>query len=434
MNQILFLFYGCFIISFLYADTLNIKSQAEYSEKFLKLFEVNLEIAMNEAIPKWNRFGEPVSLLDENVSKAKLKKEYFEEILKFREQYFSSVRSKKPIAWTKPQERVFFSLNNDRTKRAFNPNVDNPTEIFPNYEANINNLKTHATLNIIPWSSFYWPLREGSISSRYADVKYMKSTKYIDFISQYIQPSDYNSAVSSNEESKAALINLYSPAEKYDLLAGTFHLVVTNSISNNKPFIIDATYDYEVWNQPIYSYKVRFFNPETHNFVKEGLNLEAQIAEAAIPAKQYSSDKFKKLRDSRSQYVIGIENTIAYVSEKRPSHLHINTTGEESLTYVKYIYDLELDENWNIIGGEWYQTQHPDFIWTVQEGTTPLTKYDKILSDAGLYYDFKNQETLENIVNFNTNDISKFIVIQSSSGTKATPLYEIVKGAIEAAQ
>ncbi|MFX5517657.1 hypothetical protein ABTD52_18090, partial [Acinetobacter baumannii] len=31
---------------------------------------------------------------------------------------------------------------------------------------------------------------------------------------------------------------------------------------------------------------------------------------------------------------------------------------------VRYIYDLELDDSNNIVGGEWYSNAHPDFIWT----------------------------------------------------------------------
>lgn len=46
---------------------------------------------------------------------------------------------------------------------------------------------------------------------------------------------------------------------------------------------------------------------------------------------------------------------------------------EDSVQYdrsheANYIYDLELDAKGNIIGGEWYNLYHPDFIWTLQKG------------------------------------------------------------------
>ena len=37
---------------------------------------------------------------------------------------------------------------------------------------------------------------------------------------------------------------------------------------------------------------------------------------------------------------------------------------EDKLKVVTYWYDLELDEDNNIVGGEWYTNRHPDFLWT----------------------------------------------------------------------
>jgi len=31
---------------------------------------------------------------------------------------------------------------------------------------------------------------------------------------------------------------------------------------------------------------------------------------------------------------------------------------------VKYRYDLELDDEGRILGGEWHSSLHPDFLWT----------------------------------------------------------------------
>ncbi len=30
---------------------------------------------------------------------------------------------------------------------------------------------------------------------------------------------------------------------------------------------------------------------------------------------------------------------------------------------MDYHYDLELDSSGRIVGGEWYQNRHPDFVW-----------------------------------------------------------------------
>ena len=53
-------------------------------------------------------------------------------------------------------------------------------------------------------------------------------------------------------------------ARAFDTNPGTWHMSVVNQIGvARRSFVIDATYDYEVWNQPVYSYRYSYFNPLT---------------------------------------------------------------------------------------------------------------------------------------------------------------------------
>ena len=45
------------------------------------------------------------------------------------------------------------------------------------------------------------------------------------------------------------------------------------------------------------------------------------------------------------------------------------------LIYLRY--DLELDENFEIIGGEWYTSAHPDFLWTPDQDAVAENYYDR---------------------------------------------------------
>ena len=36
---------------------------------------------------------------------------------------------------------------------------------------------------------------------------------------------------------------------------------------------------------------------------------------------------------------------------------------------ARYLYTLELDSTGKIIGGEWHQNAHPDFLWLAPPGT-----------------------------------------------------------------
>src|SRR5262249_50319012 len=50
----------------------------------------------------------------------------------------------------------------------------------------------------------------------------------------------------------------------FDTNPGTWHLAVVNQIGIGKrSFVLDVTYDYEVWNQPARKYSYVYFNPQT---------------------------------------------------------------------------------------------------------------------------------------------------------------------------
>ncbi|MDZ4084582.1 MAG: hypothetical protein U1E10_16690, partial [Bdellovibrionales bacterium] len=50
----------------------------------------------------------------------------------------------------------------------------------------------------------------------------------------------------------------------FDTNPANWHQIVVNQIGvAKKSFVMDATFDYEVWNQPVYSYSYKYFNPQT---------------------------------------------------------------------------------------------------------------------------------------------------------------------------
>lgn len=149
--------------------------------------------------------------------------------------------------------------------------------------------------------------------------------------------------------------------ECFDTNPGTWHLVVVNQIGvKKKSFILDATYDYEVWNQPIFSYEYRYFNPQT------GLEVDT-LDEAKVALSDFSEDKFKRYRDRRTKSVVGVAMKLTYIAETRASSSEQDSSSFDRRVVVNYLYDLELDESGTIIGGEWYHQLHPDFLWAPAE-------------------------------------------------------------------
>jgi hypothetical protein len=156
----------------------------------------------------------------------------------------------------------------------------------------------------------------------------------------------------------------------FDTNPGTWHLAMVNQIGVNKrSLVLDATFDYQVWNQPAYGYSYTYFNPQTDTAVHT-------LAEAKVAIANYTNDKFKKYRSPQAVAVVGIEMSVSYVVETRPSQRDTDNPSYDAIRKVAYLYDLELDANGKIIGGEWYQNPHPDFLWTPAKTMHAQTRYE----------------------------------------------------------
>src|SRR5690606_8189231 len=126
----------------------------------------------------------------------------------------------------------------------------------------------------------------------------------------------------------------------FDSNPATWHLAVTNQMGiHNRSFVMDSTFDAEVWNYPLASYRYRYFHPETW---KEGATLRSSL----VPIEKYRVDKFKQFRSPKARYVVGVFMDVTHISAVRPTR----SGGSKAPTKtVRLVYDLELDENLNII-------------------------------------------------------------------------------------
>lgn len=161
----------------------------------------------------------------------------------------------------------------------------------------------------------------------------------------------------------------------FDMNPGAWHVAIVNQLGVQKrSLILDAAYDYEVWNQPVYRYKYRYFNPNAGIFDRDDGD---ELEKATVKIEDFTRDRFKKYRDERTKYVVGVSMEVSYASEVSPSMSDTNGPRQDSDATVRYTYDLELDENKNIIGGEWYEGRHPDFLWTPVPGSVALSSFDE---------------------------------------------------------
>lgn len=199
----------------------------------------------------------------------------------------------------------------------------------------------------------------------------------------------------------------------FDTNPGTWHMCVVNQIGAAKrSFVMDATYDYEVWNQPIHAYQYSYFNPQTMKVVKN-------LRDATVARSEFTKDRFRKYRTSNYTAIAGVSMRVKYVVETAPSQATEDNPSNDAIQQAVYQYDIELDDAGKILGGEWYQNKHPDFLWTPAPGLRAITSYDA--SATGTWD--PSQALPQSWRNAAVN-----------AAAEATPLAAIVEALLEAAQ
>lgn len=162
----------------------------------------------------------------------------------------------------------------------------------------------------------------------------------------------------------------------FDTNPANWHQIIVNQIGvAKKSFVMDATFDYEVWNHPVMAYSYKYFNPQT------GVGTD-RLEEAVIPRADFKEDKFKKFRSKKAAFVVGVLMNVTYVIETEPTHRDVDGPEYDATGTAEYMYDLELDKDMNILGGEWYTNLHPDFLWSPVADARPTSVGDSMLKGA----------------------------------------------------
>lgn len=152
---------------------------------------------------------------------------------------------------------------------------------------------------------------------------------------------------------------------------GTFHLALLNQVGiKKKSFIMDISKDHEVWNHPVVSYRVKFFNPET-------LIESSSLRSSVLARNKVSSDIFSRHRSSKAAYIVGVSVSVEFSTINTP----IASSGptQNQTKTMNFIYDLELDSNYNIVGGEWQDGTIPDFLWLPEENAKLIAFGDHLI-------------------------------------------------------
>ena len=102
----------------------------------------------------------------------------------------------------------------------------------------------------------------------------------------------------------------------FDTNPGTWHMAIINQIGVSKrSFVMDATYDIEVWNQPVLGYNYSYFNPITGKSVWRLKNAMVSMDDF----KKSGKDKFAEFRKPGVAGIVGVAMEVNYIRETEPT-------------------------------------------------------------------------------------------------------------------
>jgi hypothetical protein len=137
-----------------------------------------------------------------------------------------------------------------------------------------------------------------------------------------------------------------------DLNAGAFHVIIANKLGiQGKGFVADFQRYKEVWNHPVSGFSSQIIN-------------------------EYASDKRAAPGTVK---VVQLKTILTYVDENGHDWQPVRKTNKQLFKTQEYKYEVELDRNGNIIGGEWISKQRPDFLWLMN----PPRKFEGLLERLG---------------------------------------------------
>jgi hypothetical protein len=176
-----------------------------------------------------------------------------------------------------------------------------------------------------------------------------------------------------------------------------FHLVAVNQIGlNSRGFAMDKSKFAGVWNHPIYGYKISFFDPKDTS-PNPHQPLSFKEAKVTLTEKDRKDDPFKRFRAPGTKALVGVHMKVYYGNETRhPKQREYDDAELDKTKDMTIRYELELDANDNIIGGEWrdyddptrprmsetHAFNRPSIVWLAPEGTKVWSVGDYLIKNV----------------------------------------------------
>ncbi|MGZ3670600.1 MAG: hypothetical protein ACXVCI_18185 [Bdellovibrionota bacterium] len=163
-------------------------------------------------------------------------------------------------------------------------------------------------------------------------------------------------------------------ASCFDSNPATFHASVHHFL-DMFPSVLIGEMDPSpvVWNFPLVAYSESYFRPD------KGASVKApDLAAATLPLSSWPSDPRHAKRSPGTVSLVGVKMEISYgvnQSTRAPNE----GSSKRKINSRTLTYELELNSNQEMLGGEWVSGDHPDLLWSVPPGTVPDSPAEALL-------------------------------------------------------
>jgi hypothetical protein len=155
-----------------------------------------------------------------------------------------------------------------------------------------------------------------------------------------------------------------------DVHPGIFHVSMVNLLGiEGRSFVVDKDSAAAIANQPVSGYELYYFNPRNGD--------RGELKDAVIAREHYSKDPYAVSRNPEATHIVGVEVKLKYVDWEFPKKAETNGPEDDKIKSIEFTYDLELNSNGDVVGGQWRvtkkgrrgvfdtKTNQPDFFWVV---------------------------------------------------------------------
>lgn len=147
-----------------------------------------------------------------------------------------------------------------------------------------------------------------------------------------------------------------------------WHLGLVNIVGKQqRSIVVERKVKMAVDNHPLSAYKMEYFNPNTGEY--------SNLQDAMVAIDE--NDQFFGFRNKDAKFIVGVKTIMTYMDWTTPKRAQTDSPEDDKTKDVPMLYDLEIDENHNIVGGQWRVVEtgkpslekklrtQPDFFWAV---------------------------------------------------------------------